>query len=113
MPNAGKSSLLQALTKARPKIAPYPFTTLHPLVGTVEYSDYFRLSVADIPGKHWLFPPLFSQQSTDRLLPLSGLIEGAHMNRGLELDFLRHIERTKVGSELCRPGIWCDIFPSY
>ena len=49
-PNAGKSTLLTAISKARPKVAPYPFTTLHPQIGIVEYGDFYRLTVCDVPG---------------------------------------------------------------
>lgn len=73
-PNAGKSTLLSCISNANPKIAPYPFTTRHPVIGQVEMPDFSTFLVADVPG----------------------LLDGAHRNVGLGHEFLRHIERTKM-----------------
>lgn len=73
-PNVGKSTLLRAISRARPKVAPYPFTTLKPYLGMVLYDDHEQVAVADLPG----------------------LILDSHKNKGLGIQFLKHAERCKI-----------------
>ncbi len=89
MPNAGKSTLIKELAHIQVKIAPYPFTTLKPNLGIVEFEDYSRLLLADIPG----------------------IIKEAHADKGLGLAFLKHIERTSALVYVIEMAPWQDRDP--
>ncbi len=118
-PNAGKSSFLRRISRASPKVANYPFTTLHPILGVVSFpvSGCAASMTGGVPfvcrrrasvvcgpptaHAHTLTRPAMrgttrQDTSTITVADLPGIIEGAHQNRGLGLEFLRHIERTKV-----------------
>ncbi len=99
-PNAGKSSILYTASRASPKIASYPFTTLHPSVGVVQVCVEER-SVS--PSLTLSISSKFNDYSSFSLCDIPGIVEGASQGRGLGLEFLRHIERTRVLAFVVEP----------
>lgn len=100
LPNAGKSTLLQAISRARPKVAPYPFTTLKPFLGVINYSDFEQIAGITFFFRHILNLFIFScvtiilmRAIFKTVADLPGLIEGSHLNYGLGIQFLKHAER--------------------
>ncbi|OMJ09536.1 GTPase Obg [Smittium culicis] len=91
LPNVGKSTFISAVSNASPRIANYPFTTLNPYIGTITLDNYKKLTIADIPG----------------------IIKDAHLNKGLGLSFLRHIERSNILAyvvDLSLPDPWTQLY---
>lgn len=117
-PNAGKSSLLRAISNARPAVAAYPFTTLNPHVGIITYRDHEQVAGNSLKPLEYSEP--FPAFVVLKIIPfflftvadIPGIIRGAHLNRGLGISFLRHIERCRFllfVLDLSAPEPWTQL----